>query len=144
MILGVVGHEQEKFTPDVEMRARAIIRAEIAIRNPTRIVSGGCHLGGVDVWAEEIANELGVPMTVYAPTKLAWSGKGGFKERNLRIANDADLVLCVVVKELPLNYRGMRFAGCYHCAGFGIPFHVKSGGCWTAWRAKEGVWRIVE
>jgi hypothetical protein len=30
------------------------------IYNPDVVVSGGCHLGGIDVWAVEIAAGLGI------------------------------------------------------------------------------------
>ena len=46
-------------------------------------------------------------------------------------------MVCITVKELPINYRGMRFPqGCYHCK---TPpeSHVKSGGCWTALQARK-------
>lgn len=141
MILGVVGHAAEKFTARTEALARQAIR-EVVVDLASRIVSGHCHMGGVDIWAEEIADELGIPKSIHAPASLSWGAPGGFKDRNLRIARESDAVLVVVVKELPPSYNGMRFEDCYHCKGRNPP-HVKSGGCWTAWQAGKRLWKII-
>lgn len=143
MILGIVGHEALKFTPATEALARAAIYEEILARGATMIVSGHCHLGGVDIYAEEIAALMGLPTRIFAPKQLWWNGPYGFKARNLDIANFSDLVLCVVVREYHPGYEGLRFEGCYHCLSR-TPPHVKSGGCWTAWKAKAQAWRIIE
>lgn len=142
MILGVVGHAAEKFTPATEAAARKAIRDVVLWYGATRIVSGHCHMGGVDIWAEEVAAELGLPTSVHAPTKFTWSGKGGFMDRNLRIAEESDAVLVVVTDHFPPGYSGMRFPHCYHCKGRNPP-HVKSGGCWTAWKNGKGIWKII-
>ncbi len=138
-LLGIVGHEAAKFTPLTEVMARAHIRSAIITSQPEAVCSGECPLGGVDTWAREEATALGVPFIPYPPRINRW--EGGFKQRNLQIAA-ADKVICVVVKELPPGYKGMRFKGCYHC-GVANPPHVKSGGCWTAWRCKEREWIIL-
>lgn len=124
MRIGIVGHESAKFTAATEAEARAIIRACL---NPGDVVvSGACHLGGIDIWAVEEAKKLKLAYKEYPPKKLSW--EGGYKERNIEIAKDSDIVIVIVVKELPASYKGMRFSGCYHCH---TTDHVKSGGCWT-------------
>jgi hypothetical protein len=142
VILGVVGHEAAKFTAETEAQARDAIVSAVLRHGATRIVSGHCHLGGVDIWAEEAAATLGLELTVYAPGMLRWGGPLGFRARNLRIARVSSLVLCVVVRELPQGYTGMRFAECYHCRNRN-PAHVKSGGCWTAWQCAAREWAIL-
>lgn len=144
MILGIVGHEAAKFTPETETRARVMIRYEMQLRGAalTLVVSGESPLGGVDIWAREEAVAAGIPFIGFKPLQHRWDAPYGFKARNLDIAHTSDLVLCVVVATLPESYIGMRFDGCYHC-GDRTPPHVKSGGCWTAWRAKSRAWRIV-
>lgn len=47
--LGIVGHAQDKFTPETEERAKQEIRGAMFFYDATCIVSGGCHLGGVDI-----------------------------------------------------------------------------------------------
>lgn len=131
MKIGIVGHEAAKFTPETEEQAREAIR-EILKQNCTKVISGGCHLGGIDIWAVEEAVKLNIPYKEYKPTKLNWSE--GFKPRNIDIANNSDIVYCIVVKELPETYTGMKFKNCYHC---NTDSHVKSGGCWTAWYAHK-------
>ncbi len=137
MRIGIVGHEAAKFTPETQVRARQIIR-DILSEPDAVLVSGHCHLGGIDIWAEEEAAALGFTpdrLLIFPPKTLQW--EGGYKQRNLQIAQSSDVVHCLVVKELPATYQGMRFTSCYHCH---TTSHVKSGGCWTAKRAPRGVW----
>lgn len=143
MILGIVGHEAAKFTAETEAKARAIIRETLLLTiRPAMVVSGECPLGGVDVWAREEAVAAGITFVGFEPLQHRWDAPYGFKARNLDIAHTSDLVLCIVVETLPESYSGMRFDGCYHC-GDRTPPHVKSGGCWTAWRAESRMWGII-
>lgn len=136
MRIGIVGSEAAKFTPQTEGKAREYIRKVLA--HAEVVISGGCHLGGIDIWAVQEAERLGFTqdrIVEHKPKRLTWTG--GYQDRNLRIANDSDVVVCITVKELPEGYTGMRFPqGCYHC-GTGPEDHVKSGGCWTAKQARR-------
>lgn len=139
--LGIVGSEAAKFTSVTERAARLLIRALLS--DPTSVaVSGHCHLGGIDVWVEEEAAQLGRATLIYPPRTLTWPG--GFKPRNRLIAKHSAIVHCVTVLELPPGYAGRRFSACYHCEGRGVPPHVKSGGCWTAWRCPRRAWHIIQ
>lgn len=129
--LGIVGSEGAKFTPATEALARVAIRNLIGKHRAGIVISGGCHLGGIDKWAIEEAQKLKVGVIEYLPKTLRW--EGGYKDRNLLIARNSDRVYCITVKELPPSYVGMRFRLCYHC---GKTDHVKSGGCWTVKKAK--------
>lgn len=151
--VGIVGHEAAKFTPETEALAREVIR--FLLSPPDAIlVSGHCHLGGIDIWAEEEAAILGRGMEIFAPETLTWEDRqasdgyvlDGFKTRNLYIAETSTVCHCLVVRDYPAGYTGaMKFGGCYHCVKrVGGPGpHVKSGGCWTAWRAKNRAWWIL-
>ena len=138
MKVGIVGSEAKKFTPVTERRARREIQR--LIKDAELVISGHSPLGGIDWWAIEEADKLAIPTREYAPGVFTWEsikGVPGYKERNLAIARNSDLVVCVVVKELPPEYRGMEFPnGCYHCH---TPpgHHVKSGGCWTMKQAAK-------
>lgn len=132
MTIGIVGSEAKKFTPVTEEKARAAIRH--LIQTADLVVSGGCHLGGIDIWTIEEAKKLGKPTKEYLPLRRTW--EGGYKQRNLLIARASDLVACITVEELPAGYDGMRFKGCYHCPA-DAPKHVKSGGCWTMKQAQK-------
>lgn len=128
MILGIVGHEAAKFTAETEAMARSIIVHEIRfMATVSKVVSGACHLGGIDVWAIEEAKKLGIATQEFPPTNRSW--EYGYKPRNILIAEASDKVISLVVKVLPPSYVGMRFKLCYHCK---TDSHVKSGGCWTA------------
>jgi hypothetical protein len=137
MKIGIVGHAANKFTSETEAEARAVIRSLLEPEDAV-LVSGHCHLGGIDVWAEEIAEEMGRPKIIHVPKQLSWLG--GYKERNERIAADSDEVHCIVVAVHPPGYSEQKWDYCYHCKTRG---HVKSGGCWTAWRGKKGFWHVI-
>jgi hypothetical protein len=96
------------------------------------VISGHSPLGGIDIWAIQIAEAHGIPTLEYAPRKLTW--EGGYKQRNLQIADTSDLLACITLRSLPDSFRGMRFPLCYHC---GTRDHVKSGGCWTMKQARR-------
>ena len=142
MTIGIVGHEAAKFTPTTEAIARSIIRQILAQYPTADVVSGACHLGGIDVWAIEEAKADGRRTTEFPPKVRSWDA--GFKPRNIRIAETSDVVHCIVVRQLPESYRGMRFPLCYHCHSAD---HVKSGGCWTARYAmklgKTAHWHLI-
>ena len=142
MKVGIVGHEAAKFIPYTEQMARELIR-QLLEPEGSVLVSGHCHLGGIDIWAEEVADFLGRPKEIFAPATYAWAG--GYKPRNIKIAETADIVHNIVVAEYPPQYDGMRFEYCYHCK---TNQHIKSGGCWTAKKAKElgkpAFWHVLE
>lgn len=123
--LGIVGHEAAKFTDATKAVAQDYIRNLIA-SGPCVVVSGHCHLGGVDIWAEEAASALGVEAKIFPPKNQAWST--GYKPRNIQIARASDRLVSIVVTKFPKAYTGPRFPYCYHC---GTDSHIKSGACWT-------------
>jgi hypothetical protein len=135
MHLGIVGAESAKFTPLGQERARQAIRELISLGGSTlpTVVSGGCHLGGIDAWAIEEAQKLGCPTQEYIPKVLAWGAPGGYKDRNLQIADASDLCVCIVVDKYPPGWTGLTFDLCYHCDQTD---HIKSGGCWTMKQAR--------
>ena len=138
MKIGIVGSESIKFTHSGEIEARIAITKLLIDHKATEVISGGCHLGGIDKWAIEEAKNLGLKTTEYLPKFHGWEA---YKERNLQIANNSDIVYCITVKRLPTTYEGMKFQLCYHCK---TNDHVKSGGCWTMHKAKHGHLIIVE
>lgn len=129
MTLGIVGSEGLKFNAATEGLARDIIR-DLILRNPQvqHVVSGACHLGGIDVWAIQEATKLKRSTREYPPLVLNWSK--GYRLRNIQIAQAADEVVCITLRHWPEGWTGMRWDRCYHCAA-GSDDHVKSGGCWT-------------
>ena|ERR1700675_3813358 len=130
MKVGIVGSEAAKFTKITEQYARGCIRD--LIKNASLVVSGKCHLGGIDLWAVEEAKKAGIPTQEFPPKNKRW--EDGYKPRNLLIAQNSDVVYCITLKRLPESYHGMTFKLCYHC---GTNDHVKSGGCWTVKEAKK-------
>ena len=103
------------------------------------LVSGHCPRGGVDIWAEEVADELGIKKEIYPAPANQWDDKieithhnfdnasltevrqtlKGFKSRNIQIAEASDVLYCLSPKANSV---------CIHCKTTG---HLKNGGCWT-------------
>jgi hypothetical protein len=144
--VGIIGHGADKFTPETEAQARAVIRSLLSREDI--VVSGHSPVGGVDIWAEEIGVDVGAAMDIKAPESPRWEGvfgKPGYKARNLDIARSSDEVHVIVAAVYPPNYRGRRFPLCYHC---GTNDHIKSGACWTAKEAKKlgktATWHVIE
>lgn len=142
MKIGIVGNEKIKFTTEGWLGARYVIRQLLSKPGVTEVVSGDCHLGGVDKWAVEVGAELGLITKEFPPKAYSWEH---YKARNIQIAEYSDEVYCIAVDKLPPGFNGMTFPLCYHC---GRKDHVKSGGCWTVKRAlklgKPGRTIIVE
>lgn len=132
MRIAIVGSEQAKFTPETEQAARAHIRSLLSPGDV--VISGECHLGGVDIYAREEAVALGLEFLPFAPARLQWSG--GYRERNLAMARACELCVCITVRRLPEGWDHSNYASlyCYHCH---TSEHVKSGGCWTVKEARE-------
>jgi hypothetical protein len=148
--VGIVGNGFDKFTDRGQRRARALIREILMGDQATSMVSGHSPVGGIDIWAEEVAIALGIPLDLKVPEVNQWDppGRYGYKARNLDIAL-ADIVYVIVADVYPQEYQGRRFAVCYHHRNNeGAPRvtdtnHVKSGGCWTGKHAANAYWKIV-
>lgn len=130
--IGIVGHEAAKFTKKGEEEARKIIydilTKHLTVENSlVTLVSGGCHLGGIDIFAEEEADKLGLEKQIFLPKTRVW--ESGYKPRNIKIAKASDELHNIVVSRVANSYDGMKFPYCYHCH---TRDHYKSGGCWTA------------
>ncbi len=137
MRIGIVGSEAAKFTAATEAQARALIRS--LLHEDDIVVSGHCHLGGIDLWAVQEAIKLGLDTREFPPKSKDWAH--GYKPRNIQIAEASDRVVCITLAELPPGYTGTRFPLCYHC---GTRDHVKSGGCWTVKYAREKLGKTGE
>lgn len=132
-VVGIVGSEGAKFTEYTEVKSRRLIRELLSAPDVRAVSSGACHLGGIDLWAEEEAKALGKfdPALIFPPRTRSW--EHGYKPRNLAIARASTEVHCITIATYPAVYHGMKFDRCYHC---NTDAHVKSGGCWTVKQAR--------
>ena len=133
MKIGIIGNGADKFTPHGTTIATKIIRKILLVDPMPVLVSGHSKMGGVDIWAEEIAIELGLESDIKAPKTESWSGDCGYKERNTDIAKASDYLYIIVADSYPAGYKGRQFLRngmpyCYHCDTFD---HLKSGACYT-------------
>lgn len=101
MVIGVafVGADSSKWDQRTEtvvrLKIRNIMRYYMsAYPNAFIPISGHSPKGGVDIWAEEIAKELGLEMKIFAPNVFAWEvkEKNGYKKRNIMIAEECDVL----------------------------------------------------
>ena len=142
MVIGIVGSEAAKFTFTGSKRAYELLQALINAPTVTKVVSGKCHLGGIDIWAIQVAREVNKPFVEFPPASHDWPS---YKKRNLQIVAASDVVHCITVDKLPKDFKGMTFSRCYHCDSTN---HVKSGGCWTmkqaVRRGKQGELHVIE
>jgi len=144
--IGIIGHGADKFTEQAKEKAKLFIYKVLTEHNKDiTLISGHSPVGGVDIWAEEIAKKLNIPTDIKNPKQHAWDAKYGYKQRNLDIAKDSDIVIIILVDKLPISYKGMKFSKCYHC---NTNAHVKSGACWTGKQAlklgKKVNWHIIK
>lgn len=146
--IGIIGHGANKFTKSAEEKAKLFIKTIFTYPNykgKLTLVSGHSPVGGIDIWAEEIANELGIPTDIKTPKQHIWNSEYGYRQRNLDIAKSSDVIAIILVNKLPPNYKGMTFSKCYHCNS---NTHIKSGACWTGKQAlklgKKVHWYIIE
>lgn len=144
--VAIIGHEAAKFSDAAKLSAHVLIARILAGTPEPHLISGGCHLGGIDIWAEEAADRSGTPKTIFKPHARRWDPPGqiGYKQRNLQIAEACHEIHVIVVDDFPEGYKGRRWKYCYHCKREG---HVKSGACWTANEAiAEGArafWHVI-
>jgi hypothetical protein len=188
MKISIVGPEESKWIPKQKIEAKAEIERIFFKRGlvgytfeeqkqgdyiglthkynfgDTILVSGHCPKGGVDIWAEEIADKLGIKKEIYPATAKQWNDQlanifcdkvhgweevgytatlrlDGYKSRNIKIAKACDVLYCVVPKTFDSVSFGSIPYGmlnkttyCNHCK---VWEHPTNGGCWTMKYAKK-------
>jgi hypothetical protein len=136
--IAIVGPEESKWATELQKRM-AKDTIHFLLFTDAILVSGHCPKGGVDIWAEEIADNLGIQKIIFAPEVNQWEdppdgpqGESfvGYKTRNMMIAQTCDVLYCIV----PHNNVGFNIIPynpvcyCKHCEIWG---HPTNGGCWT-------------
>jgi len=76
--------------------SKPIIREHIYLLWPVSMISGECHKGGVDIHAREVAEELMIRFKPFPAQYHRWHGRGGFQERNEKMANLCTHLLRIV------------------------------------------------
>ena len=131
-VIGVIGNGEDKFTPKQAIVVKDLIR-NILSEKDIKLTSGHSWRKGVDIWAEEIAKEVGAydesfifpPQTENWPDKKVfylddtimpkthhcwdkcyggWHWLDGYQSRNLKIADAADIVHVIVSAQYPIGY----------------------------------------
>lgn len=89
--LAIVGSRKFKARTALEIAIR-IIEDELRLSTPEAVISGGAP--GVDTTAAYAATSAGVPLVEMRPVIRAWIG--GYRERNMAIAQDCDRLLAII------------------------------------------------
>jgi hypothetical protein len=149
--IAIVGPQASKWTPEKEALAKVKI-LEI-LGNTNVLISGHCPLGGIDIWAEEMAKENNIETLIFKPQTNQWSDeiveigdekvKGfedigykakiklkGYKSRNIDIAEACDALYCII------PYRFGLFCT-HHKDEQDQTDHPNNGGCWTRQYARK-------
>ena len=140
MKIAIVGAEENKWTKEQKKKAKRIIKqilkgalnsSQLFYTDEIILVSGGCPKGGVDIWAFEIAKELGIKTEIYEPEVNQWEDekiiehrigfmrvykiRKGYKSRNIEIAKACD-VLYDIEPAKSCKYCGGKgwYIGMYH------------------------------
>jgi hypothetical protein len=88
MKIGIVGSEEKYWTEKQREQVKQTIN--MILGEDDVLISGGCHKGGVDIWAEEVADKKGLNKIIFLPEKLTWYW---YKKRNMRIAEESDVLV---------------------------------------------------
>jgi hypothetical protein len=118
--IAIVGASESKWTEAEKELVKTMIWAELrdqiqkdddtlnieeydTVKNTT-FISGGCPKGGVDIWAEEIADIFAIPKQIFKPEVERWDDMWndtndvkfiGYKSRNIQIAEACDILYCL-------------------------------------------------
>lgn len=93
-VIGIVGSRRRNTKEDLEECRKAFL--EIYEKGDT-LVSGGCPKGG-DKFCEIFAKEYDIPIKIHKAEWDKYGKSAGFK-RNTYIAEDADILICVVASD---------------------------------------------
>ena len=110
--IAIVGSREQYWAP--EQRSKAVKEIKKALfkhmtylydayetvenRRSVTLISGACPYGGVDVWAEVIADLYDIPKIIFSPKENNWKS---YSERNLMIANECDIIYCFQPEQKP-------------------------------------------
>jgi len=170
MKIAIVGAEEAKWTKEQKEKAQNIIRCifvrcsmpkdltaeelELQLDRPwfslvkgdLILVSGHCPKGGVDIWAEEIANRLGIQKEIYPAQVKRWHDRTicPWCEGAIRGGREGRLTTCrhcgrVVFPKRLKGYRSRNIQIAKACdVLYDIePEGKRSGGTWTLEYAKK-------
>lgn len=120
MKIAIVGSQEKYWKQNqrekVVKQIKKILTSHIVVTGPAHygetkypvLISGGCPYGGVDIWAEVIADVLGIPKDIKHPEIRSWEDseyedspvplsrkpKVGYRDRNITIAKECDVLYC--------------------------------------------------
>jgi hypothetical protein len=94
-VIGIIGSRRRNSKEDLELCRKEFLH--IYEEGEDSLVSGGCPKGG-DRFCEIFAKEYGIPIKIHYADWEKYGKSAGFK-RNTYIAEDADVLICVVAPD---------------------------------------------
>ena len=85
--IAIVGASESHWKEGDKEKVKETIRG--LLKKGDILVSGGCPFGGVDIWAEEVADELGIEKEIFLPKTRDWDG---YRARNIQITEECDML----------------------------------------------------
>ena len=92
--IGIVGSRRRNTKEDFEL-VKVAFREIVSLND--KICSGGCPQGG-DRFAEMIAKETGIPITIFYPAWAIFGRSAGF-QRNTSIAQESNILIACVAED---------------------------------------------
>uniref|UniRef100_A0A6H1ZV72 Uncharacterized protein n=1 Tax=viral metagenome TaxID=1070528 RepID=A0A6H1ZV72_9ZZZZ len=147
MKIGIGGPEEPGWTREqkekVKMRIETIFYYHGYPQESSITLLSG-HCSGVDIWAEEIAKEMGIKTVIFKPQIKQWHDfqlLKGYRSRNIDVAKESDVYYDIEPEGSCRHCRGTGLEvselaherKCRYCKGTGI----YSGGTWTMNYAKK-------
>jgi len=141
--VAIVGSEEKYFSP--EQRTKAVKEINKIFHsyewhesgygkewcyNYITLISGGCPKGGVDIYAEIVADILGIEKNIFLPDTKDWEDVTiipggevlkGYKSRNMEIAVNCDVLFCIDPKNR--KWSGGKWT-MYYAEGKGVEVHL--------------------
>ena len=115
--VAIVGSSESHWAPNQKVKAILYIHDLLEemssswLYKKVTLVSGGSPKGGIDIYAEMVADELGLEKEIYYPEVNQWEDKTlytisilpyepvkilkGYKSRNIQIAEACDVLYCI-------------------------------------------------
>jgi hypothetical protein len=124
--VAIVGSSESHWTPEQRTVAVKKIKdilldesnyPEACPATPVTLISGGCPKGGIDIWAEIVADTLGIGKEIFLAEVKQWDDSvvpttldkiypdgthhyntkrlKGYMSRNIQIANACDVLYCI-------------------------------------------------
>jgi len=95
----IVGADERAWNLSQKKEAKAWIEIIFSMFPYAQFISGHCPKGGIDIWVECGCKQSKIRnFKPFKPKVKKWGGKGGYKDRNMKMAEYGDLIIDIEPK----------------------------------------------